>query len=177
MLESERVFIRLIEREDLVFRTEWINDEEVAQTLMFDWPLSLAGTHKWFEQQLLDNTRKNFVIIDKSSDTPIGITGLRDINYRHLRAQFYMTIGNKDFWGKRIPDEVIPIVLEYAFEELALNRVYLYTLDNNERARRVYERNGFIQEGILHNHFFCRGAYRDLWVMAFLRRQWLGRKR
>lgn len=48
----------------------------------------------------------------------IGITGLRDINIRHLRARFYITIGNKDFWGKHIHDEVIPLILEYGFFEL-----------------------------------------------------------
>ncbi|GAH12759.1 unnamed protein product [marine sediment metagenome] len=64
---------------------------------MFDWPLSYAGTKKWFEQQLLDNTRKNFVIVYKEPQMTIGITGIRNINIRHSKAQFYIVIGEKNF--------------------------------------------------------------------------------
>lgn len=63
MLNGKNVYIRLTEKEDLDQRTKWINNEEIRKTLMFNWPLSHAGTKKWFEQQLLDNTRKNFVIV------------------------------------------------------------------------------------------------------------------
>ena len=172
MLDSQEYCLRLIEKEDLIYRTNWLNDPEVVNTLMFEWPLSIAGTKKWFQNQLLDPTRKNFIIVDKKSDEPIGMTGLRDISVRHLRAQFYLTIGNKNFWGKRLPDITIPLVLEYAFLELGLNRVYLYTLLNNERARKVYERNGFKHEGILRKHYFNKGDYQDLWVMSYLKADW-----
>ncbi|GAH15385.1 unnamed protein product, partial [marine sediment metagenome] len=40
------------------------------------------------------------------------------------------------------------------FLYLGLNRIYLYTIPNNERTRKVYIRNGFIHEGILRKHFF-----------------------
>ena len=136
---------------------------------MFDWPLSLSGTEKWFDMQDLDPKKRNFMIISKDSNLPIGITGLIDIDFRHLRGQFYMTIGEKDYWGKRIPDESIPLVLNYGFNELGLNRIYLYTLNNNERARKVYERNGFINEGTLRKHYFCVGEYQDLQVMSVLK--------
>jgi len=176
LLNGKNVYIRLIEKEDLDLRTRWINDEEIRKTLMFDWPLSYAGTKKWFEQQLLDNTRKNFMIIYKEPKTIIGITGLRNINIRNLTAQFYITIGEKNFWGKHIPDEVIPLVLEYGFFELGLNKIYLYTIPNNERARKVYIRNGFIHEGILRKHFFCNGNYQDLWVMSILKSEYMENK-
>ena len=80
-----------------------------------------------------------------------------------------MTIGEKDYWGRRIPDESISLVLNYGFNELGLNRIYLYTLNNNERARKVYKRNGFINEGILRKHYFCVGEYQDLQVMSILK--------
>ena len=169
MLNGKNIYIRLTEKEDLNLKVKWINDEEIRKTLMFDWPLSYAGTKKWFEQQLLDNSRKNFVIVYKESQKIIGITGLRNINIRHSRAQFYITIGEKNFWGKHIPDEVMPLVLEYGFFELGLNKIYLYTIPNNERARKVYIRNGFIHEGILRIHFFCNGNYQDSWVMSILK--------
>ena len=32
---------------------------------MFDWPLSLSGTEKWFDMQDLDPKKRNFMIISK----------------------------------------------------------------------------------------------------------------
>ena len=169
MLDGNSIKLRLLEREDLPARVKWVNDSEIRENLMFEWPLSLAKTEKWFQNQLFDDTKRNFSIIDKNSTKLIGMTGLIDISIRHSRAQFYLTIGEKDFWGKKIPDESIPLILNYAFYELGLQKVYLYTINVNERARRVYLRNGFIPEGVLRQHYFCVGKLQDLHVYSILK--------
>lgn len=172
MLRSERIYLRLLEKNDLEKRVQWVNDPEIRETLMFDWPLSLSKTERWFQNQLMDDSKRNFSIVDSSNEKLIGMTGLIDINIRHLRAQFYLTIGEKEYWGKRLPDEIIPLVLEFGFIELGLNRIYLYTLNNNEKARKVYLRNGFIYEGTLRQQYFCVGEYQDLQVMSILKSDW-----
>jgi RimJ/RimL family protein N-acetyltransferase len=176
MLKSDRIYLRPLEKTDLQARVNWVNDEEIRRTLMFDWPLSLSKTEKWFQNQLMDDTKRNFSIIDRETDRLIGMTGLIDISIRHSRAQFYLTIGDKDYWGKRIPDESIPLILEYAFLELGLNRVYLYTIDDNEKARKVYLRNGFQPEGTLREHYFCVGRLQDLHVYSIIRSHWANPK-
>jgi len=172
MLNSERIYLRLLEKDDLPSRVKWVNDVEVRETLMFDWPLSISKTEKWFQNQLMDESKVNFSIIHKETGKLIGMTGLLDINLKHRKAQFYMTIGEKDFHGQRLPDENIPMVLEYAFEELGLNKVYLYTININDRARHVYERNGFNPEGVLREHYFCVGKLQDLHVYSVLKNEW-----
>lgn len=172
MLDGKVITLRLLERKDLEKRVEWVNNPLIRKTLMFDWPISTSKTEKWFDNQLLDNTKRNFSIIHKLDNKLIGMTGLIDINIRHLRAQFYLTIGDEIYQGRKLPDEIIPLVLEYGFRELGLNRIYLYTLNNNPRARKVYIRNGFIKEGILRKHYFCVGDYQDLQVMSVLKEEW-----
>jgi RimJ/RimL family protein N-acetyltransferase len=172
MFKAERIYLRPLESDDLKSRVAWVNDEEIRESIMFDWPLSLAKTEKWFQNQLFDDTKANFSIIDKETGRLIGMTGLLDISLKHKRAQFYMTIGEKDFWGKRLPDENIPMMLEYAFEEMGLNKVYLYTINVNDRARHVYLRNGFKPEGVLREHYFCVGRLQDLHVYSVIRKEW-----
>ena len=167
MLDAKDIYLRALEGDDLISRVKWVNNDEIRQNLMFEWPLSKAKTEKWFQNQLFDSTKVNFSIIDKESQKLIGMTGLLDISIRHSRAQFYMTIGEKEFWGKRLPDQNISMVLEYAFNELGLNKVYLYTININERARHVYLRNGFQPEGVLREHHL-----QDLHVFSILRSNW-----
>lgn len=172
MLEASQIYLRPLEDSDLPLRVKWVNDPEVRATLMFDYPLSLARTRVWFQKTLVDPAKLHFSIVDKLSESVVGMTGLLDITTKHQRAQFYITIGEKQFWGRRIADEVIPLVLRYGFTELNLRRIYLYTLPNNGRARKVYERNGFKREGVLRGHHYCVGEFQDLTVHSVLRHEW-----
>ena len=169
MLKGKTVYLRLLGQEDLKDRVSWINDEENIQTLLFEWPTSIEKTQKWFSNVVFDNSKLNLSIVDFQTNELVGMTGLLNIDRINHHAQLYITIGNKKYRGKRLPDEVIPLVLEYGFSELELKKIYLYTLPNNDRARHVYERNGFIQDGILRQHVYCRGKQQDIYVHSILK--------
>jgi len=172
MLTGKRIYLRSLERADLKERVCWINDTENIQTLLFDWPTSLSKTEAWYNSALMDRSKFHFSIVECDTDELVGMTGLLDVDRIHRRGQLYITIGNKKFRGLHLPDEVIFLVLEYAFEELGLQRIYLYTLPNNEHARKVYERNGFQLDGILRKHYFVRGKQQDLYVQSILDSEW-----
>ena len=174
MLNGKTVYLRLLAQEDLRDRVAWINDRENIQTLLFDWPTSYDKTLRWFNNAVLDNTKLHLSIVDKETDELIGMTGLLNIDRINHHAQFYLTIGNRAYRGRHLPDEVIPLVLEYGFTELELKRVYLYTLPNNQRARHVYERNGFKLDGILRQQVYCRGQQQDLYVHSILKSEFEG---
>jgi len=173
MFDGEQIYLRPLEREDLPLRVKWINDPEIRRTLPFDYPVSLAKTEAWFAKALMDPTKRNFSIVERASGRVIGMAGLIEIEHKHQRAEFYVTIGEKEFWGRGIADEVIAILLHYGFTELNLHKVHLKTLSNNDRARRVYERNGFVQEGLLRAHFFHSGRFLDRYQYGILKSEWL----
>jgi RimJ/RimL family protein N-acetyltransferase len=169
MLKGKKIYLRLLGQDDLRDRVTWINDEENIQTLLFDWPTSIEKTQKWFNNVVFDNSKLNFSIVDIETDELVGMTGLLNIDRINHHAQLYITIGNRKYRGKHIPDDVIPLVLEYGFTELELKKIYLYTLPNNELARHVYERNGFKLDGILRHQVYCRGKQQDLYVHSILK--------
>jgi diamine N-acetyltransferase len=171
---GENIYIRPLEKKDLILRPQWFNDPEINRTLLIELPISFEGTKRWFKRILPQQniSRVDLSICDKKTNEVIGMTGLLNINKTHLHSQFYMTIGNKEYWGKHLPDEVIPIVLWLAFKIYNLNKVYLWTIDSNERARRVYERNHFKKEGVLREHLFSRGKIKDIHQHSILKKDW-----
>lgn len=175
MFNGKQIYVRPLEEEDLPLRVKWVNDMEIRRNLMFDYPLSLSRTKQWFRNTLMDTSKANFSIVDKETGRAIGMTGFIDIDFKSRRAQFYITIGEKEYWGRKIADEVIEIILRYGFVELNLNKIYLFTLPGNGRARKVYERNGFTPEGVLREHHFCVGEFQDLHQHSILRREWEAR--
>lgn len=175
MFDGKQIYLRPLEREDLILRPKWFNDPEINKTLLMDFPISLAGTELWFERSIQDASKFNLSICCKDTDQVIGMTGLINISLKHLNAQSYITIGEKNYWGSRIPDEVIPMVLRYGFIELNLRKIYLWTTPSNFRARKVYERNGFVKEAEMKEHYYCRGAFQDIIQHRVLLSEWTSR--
>jgi len=67
-------------------------------------------------------------------------------------------------------------VLDICFNELAAHRVELFVHLHNERARRVYAKIGFTEEGILRDVQRNEdGSFRSMRLMSILKPEWVGR--
>ena len=65
--------------------------------------------------------------------------------------------------------EALRLALRYAFDDLELHKVYLRVLEYNHRARRAYEKCGFVVEGYLREEMQVNGACHTLLYMGILR--------
>jgi RimJ/RimL family protein N-acetyltransferase len=61
------------------------------------------------------------------------------------------------------------LLLDYAFNQLNLHRVWLRVIEDNERAIHIYEKIGFQHTGRLRQCVFKQGYYQDLLLMDILR--------
>jgi len=172
-MSQNKIYIRRLEEEDLAKKIEWINNNQINETLMYDCPLSLSETKEWYKKTLFDRNRWDFSIIEKKKNELVGIAGLIKLNYKHRNAQFYITLGEKSEWGKGYAKEALEKVLRFAFLELGLEKVYLYTLSNNEKARKLFEKTGFKQEALMKKHYFIHGKYHDLYQHAIMMHEFI----
>ncbi len=84
-----------------------------------------------------------------------------------------MGIGNKDYWGKGYAKEVMLLLLNYAFKELGLNRIYSYVWTDNEKMINLNKSVGFKIEGLLRKDIFSHGEYRDRYIMSILKEDYM----
>lgn len=63
-------------------------------------------------------------------------------------------------------------IVGHGFEQLGLHRVQLELYGDNERARRVYEKVGFVVEGVRREAALWNGVWVDEVLMAILDREW-----
>lgn len=179
ILRSPRLLLRPAERTDLPVFVEWLNDADVVETLGGHGPLSLAAEEGWFEQlqQEQGSTRWHFVICLRDGGRPIGTAGLDDLSFVSGRAELGIAIGDRGCWDQGYGTEAVGILLDFAFGELRLERVFLYVFGENARAIRVYERAGFTLEGTLRHSFFRHGRWLDTCIMGILRDEWAAQER
>ena len=64
------------------------------------------------------------------------------------------------------------MILQYAFEVLGLNRIYLFTETENVAAQRFFERVGFVREGLIRQDFVSHVKTVDRFVYGFLKEDW-----
>ncbi|NLZ51823.1 MAG: GNAT family N-acetyltransferase [Thermoanaerobacteraceae bacterium] len=176
MAYEDRVYLRLMEEKDIPYKVKWVNDPIVRRTLNFDYPISEIGTKQWLHKVAMDSSRKDFIVCLKENDKPIGYGGFINIDFRNSKAESYMGIGEKEFWGNGYAKEIRRLLLEYSFEELGLNKIYSYVWTQNEKMVKLNEKMGFKIEGKLVQDIFSHGEYRDRYVMSILRKDYLAIK-
>ena len=60
-----------------------------------------------------------------------------------------IVIGEKNYWGQGYGTAALRAALEYAFSDLNLERIRLETLEYNRRARRAFEKVGFVLQRVV----------------------------
>jgi RimJ/RimL family protein N-acetyltransferase len=68
-------------------------------------------------------------------------------------------------------------LLDFGFGQLRMERIWLEVYDYNERARRSYEKSGFVVEGVQRHANYRLGKYHDVILMAVLHDDWLKQER
>lgn len=170
MIYGRLTRLRALTRDDLPKLVEWRNDPEV-KALLGGWsfPVSLEDDQAWLERSRTDSTTHRLAIERLDTGEYIGNVGLYQIDWKNRKAEYAIMIGDKAAWGQGFGLDATQSLLNFAFNELNLHRVYLYVLAHHQRAIRLYEKAGFTVEGRLQEDNFRDGAYRDTLVMAILR--------
>jgi len=78
----------------------------------------------------------------------IGTIALRDIDWARRLAEAAVFIGEKTEWDKGYGTEAMKLLLEIGFKKLNLRRIQLRADPSNLRARHVFKKVGFVEEGI-----------------------------
>jgi RimJ/RimL family protein N-acetyltransferase len=174
ILRGERVFLRAAERTDVPTFVRWFNDSVTTSFVTMRAPMSLAMEEQWFDQMLQaqGKDRYHFVICMLDGGAAIGTLGLFDVDHVNGSAGIGITIGEKELWGRGYGTDAMNALLDFGFGQLRLERMWLEVYDFNERARRSYEKSGFVLEGVKRHAMFKFGRFIDVQLMAILRSEW-----
>lgn len=171
MIVGDRIYIRAYEEEDVALKVKWMNDPKVIQMLNSPFPISKVATKKWLHNMYADSSRMEFIVCMKDTDEIIGYTGFRDVNYKNKNAESYTGIGNTDYWGKGLGKEIKVTVINYIFGVHDMNKIYTQVRVGHDRNLRLNESIGFVKEGVLRQHIYNRGQFKDVVVQGVLKEE------
>ncbi|MBA3338711.1 MAG: GNAT family N-acetyltransferase [Geodermatophilaceae bacterium] len=169
---GKRVYLRPLEPTDADLVHRWYADVRV-HTLMGDPPISLASRRHRYEQALKDDRDVfRFIVCLLVDDRAIGRTDVFDLDRQNGSCAFGITIGEPDLWGQGFGTDAVNAVVDFAFGQLRMERVWLDTDEHNNRAQAAYAKAGFTREGRFRRAYFQDGRWSDDIRMALLRTEW-----
>lgn len=155
-IENGHVVLRDLTIDDVPLKVRWINDPGNNRYLHYDIPLSVEKTRNWFENK--DDSRRYDCVIEYDS-IPVGLIGLLAIDRDNKKAEYYISMGEDGYKQKGIATAATEMILRFAFSELGLHKIYLNVDEDNIAACRLYEKTGFVCEGVFRDDLVKDGSY------------------
>ncbi len=163
--DAEGLFAAIDEsRETLAPWLPWVHRHECAADTRDFCLRSLAN---WIGRATLE-----VGIFDARDGRPLGATGFPRLDWRARTFEIGYWL-RRSAMGRGYVGEAVRTLTQFAFEELAANRVEIRCDARNDRSRRVPERLGFPLEGRLRNDSLDpTGQPRDTLVFALIPEDW-----
>jgi RimJ/RimL family protein N-acetyltransferase len=156
------------EIEDAQLYREWVNDEDFARLLGRATPVTQAQHDGWYGSLTTSSSTVVFAVRQLDTEQYLGNVWLHAIHWVNRNAELRILLGAEAAREKGHGTRACRLLLRFAFEKLGLHKVYLYVSSGNPRARRAFEKAGFVEEGVLKDEFFLDGRFLDVHRMAAL---------
>lgn len=167
------VYIRSIEEDDLQFLAECRNSMNTWKYLgTVDFTNNVKQL-EWWKTSSIDKSKSYFVLCSFADETRIGFVRMDEIDHFNKSIRIGGDIHpdfRKEGWGTRM----YHLLLNYCFNQLAMNRVWLLVLDSNDVAIGLYNKMGFKEEGRQRQAIFRDGKYHDYIMMSILAAEYRG---
>ena len=168
--------LRELRRGDLAEVNRWRADRGLVGCLGASFRyIGPEVDESWFDAYLKGraNTVRCAVVEDGEPEDILGLATLASIDWVSRSCVFHIMVRPKS-QGRGVGAFALSAMVEHAFLDLGLRRIELCVLDCNKRARRLYEKEGFVLEGTKRQAAYKGGRYEDMHVMALLRDEWTG---
>lgn len=140
MLKSRQVYLAPFREEDAPVMFDWINNRE---QVIFNAPYKPIheGQHdNWFREIQQRNDVVIFGIRSVNSEKLIGSCQLHSISFVHRSAELQIRIGDVSERNRGYGTDAVNLLLDFAFKDLNLQRVFLNVFADNQAAVHVYKK-------------------------------------
>jgi len=172
VLTGEKTVLRPFGEADADAIWEIIQDPEVIRfTFEPSTELTLERLRSWYGSRATQPDRLDLAVTAPDTGELLGEVVLHEWDAAARSCTFRTLIGPRGR-GRGVGTEATRLVVGYAFEQLGLHRVQLEAYGHNHRALRVYEKVGFLVEGVRREVRVRDGEWVDEVLMAVLDHEW-----
>jgi RimJ/RimL family protein N-acetyltransferase len=177
-LLTKRLILRPFELSDAKNVQRLAGDRAIADTtLSIPHPYEDGAAEQWIStHQAGFESRElaNFAITRRTNGELLGAVGLAIVSqFERAELGYWMGV---PYWNKGYCTEAAAAVVEYAFTQLNMHRLYAIHFKRNPASGRVMQKLGMKREGVLRQHVKKWDSYEDIVFYGLLRKDWLKKR-
>ena len=180
-LSGEKVLLRPFIEDDLTALRVALRDPEVLKLTGSvhgdeaeadpDDSARVEQLRQWYRERNAQPDRLDLAVVDKASSECVGEVVLNEWDAGNRSCNFRTLLGPSGR-DRGLGTEAVRMIVGYGFEQLGLHRISLQVYAFNPRARHLYEKVGFIAEGVLREELRYRDQWVDAIMMSILAHEW-----
>ncbi|GAA4900517.1 RimJ/RimL family protein N-acetyltransferase [Stackebrandtia albiflava] len=147
------------------------SEPEVARLTGSHGEITAARAREWVATRAQTTDRLDLAVVDLATGECVGEVVLNDWSPEDGRCNFRILLGEAGR-GRGLGAEATRLIVGYGFERLGLHRIGLTVFAFNPRARRAYEKVGFVAEGVERDALCWEGRRYDSVWMSILAPEW-----
>lgn len=165
-----KVALRPLDAADRDRLFAWRNSPAVAAYMYTDRPIAPDEHARWFAG-LQGDARRDYRIIEVDG-LPAGLANFYDIDRAQGRAAWAYYLADPAVRGKGVGGYVEFLMIERAFGELELRKLWCEVLASNAAVWKLHQKFGFQQEALLRAHVVKGGQAHDVMGLGLLVEDW-----
>lgn len=171
-LQGEKVILRPFQSGDVVVMEEILKDPEVIKLTGSSPDIDSEFLKQWYDTRNEQRDRLDLAIVDRKQNMLVGEAVGNEYDEQNNSMNFRILIGPQGR-NKGLGTEATQLFIDYLFTATELDQITLSVYAFNPRARRVYEKVGFIVDSIDKNELEYDGEWIDSINMVLTRERWL----
>ncbi|WP_134385164.1 GNAT family N-acetyltransferase [Flavobacterium psychrophilum] len=169
-LKTKRLIFRQITPTDIQNIYKGLSNPKVIKYygISFD---SLEATEEqmiWYRDLEQNETGIWWAICSLDNNVFYGAGGFNNLNKEHKKAEigFWLL---PEFWGQGFMQEAFPLICDYGFNKLDLNRIEGFVDSENTNCKKAVERLNFKFEGTMRDCEIKEGKYLSVAIYSKLK--------
>jgi len=163
-LQGPRVVLTALEENDLPALLPFFQD---MSSLIYYMPTTARPLNAPQLQSLLTDWNdgvENFVFAVRWQGALIGLVNLDGLDFTNSHAEIGIALTKTSCRGQGLAAEALNLMIQYAFAELGLHRIWARIIEGNTASVRLFRKLGFQPEGRLRQHVLRQGQFRDMMI-------------
>ncbi|MEV4505513.1 GNAT family N-acetyltransferase [Streptomyces klenkii] len=170
-LTGELTLLRPVTADDVPALLPMFQDAETSRLTGCYAAHDEAGLRAWYASRGDQDDRLDLAIVERATGRVVGEAVLNEWDPGNESCSFRIC-SVPGAPGRGLGTEATRLIVGYGFEALGLHRISLEVYAFNPRARHVYEKAGFVPEGVLRGALLWEGERVDAVVMSILAPEW-----
>lgn len=173
-ITGKRIILRSLKATDASSIHRHANDRQVFRYTTLPYPYTIKDARDFIKstvENLEEQSSYEFGISLKEDDEIVGMIGLKKVNRENkLSAELGYWLGKK-YWRQGITREAVGLMLDFAFNDINLHKVYAKVMKPNIASFNLLKKFGFQEEGLMREYEKRNNRWMDVYYMGLLKKE------